>query len=222
MTYLYFYYSAMNAGKSTSLLQSSYNYQEMGMKTLILTSKIDTRFSKGKITSRIGLTEKAILFSKKTNIKKIIKHNKKKKIHCILIDECQFLTKKQVKQICIIVDKYKIPTLCYGLRTDFKGNLFEGSKYLLAWADKLIELRTICFCGKKANRVLKINEMGKIVSQGEQIEIGGNEKYISVCRKHYMHATNKKNKYIKKIEKLESIILKKITKNKQFKLFKPN
>lgn len=193
MAYLYFYYSAMNAGKSTSLLQSSYNYQEMGMKTLILTSKIDTRFAKGKITSRIGLNAKAILFSKKTNIENIIKKKKEKKIHCILIDECQFLTKNQVKQLCKIVDKYKIPILCYGLRTDFKGELFEGSKYLLAWADELIELRTICFCGEKANRVLKTNTIGEVIIHGKQIEIGGNEIYTSVCRKHYIKAIKKKS-----------------------------
>lgn len=201
MTYLYFYYSSMNAGKSTSLLQSSYNYQELGMNTLIFTVNIDTRFNKGKVTSRIGLSEKAILFSNKTNIKKIIiKKNNKKKIHCILIDESQFLTKKQVKQLCEITDDKKIPILCYGLRTDFKNELFIGSKYLLAWADELIEIKTICFCGKKANRVLKLKK-GKAIFYGKKIEIGGNEKYISVCRKHHRKSVNKNIKFIKLINK---------------------
>lgn len=201
MNYLYFYYSSMNAGKSTSLLQSSYNYKELGMNTLIFTAKIDTRFSKGKVTSRIGLFEKAILFSKKTNIKKItIKKYKEKKIHCILIDESQFLTKKQVKQLCNIVDIKKIPILCYGLRTDFKGELFIGSKYLLAWADELIELKTICFCGKKANRVLKLKNK-KAIFYGKKIEIGGNEKYISVCRKHHLKSINKNKNFLNLVNK---------------------
>lgn len=199
MNYLYFYYSSMNAGKSTSLLQSSYNYRELGMNTLIFTANIDTRFNKGKVTSRIGLSEKAILFSHKTDIKKItVNINKKKKIHCILIDESQFLTKQQVKQLCNITDNKKIPVLCYGLRTDFKGELFIGSKYLLAWADELIELKTICFCGKKANRVLKLQK-GKAIFYGKKIEIGGNEKYISVCRKHHKKKINKNKKFFKLI-----------------------
>ncbi|WP_063655674.1 thymidine kinase [Candidatus Arsenophonus triatominarum] len=191
MAQLYFYYSAMNAGKSTSLLQSSYNYNERGMNTLIFTAEIDTRFVQGKVTSRIGLVADAILFSQQTDMGRLIKEkNSCQKIHCVLVDECQFLTKEQVSQLCEIVDYANIPVLCYGLRTDFRGELFIGSHYLLAWADKLIELKTICYCGRKASRVLRLDDNGLAVYQGEQIEIGGNEKYISVCRRHYMDAIN--------------------------------
>ncbi|MDR5618020.1 thymidine kinase [Arsenophonus sp.] len=191
MAQLYFYYSAMNAGKSTSLLQSSYNYNERGMNTLIFTAEIDTRFVQGKVTSRIGLAADAILFSQQTDMGRLIKEkNSGQKIHCVLVDECQFLTKEQVSQLCEIVDYANIPVLCYGLRTDFRGELFIGSHYLLAWADKLIELKTICYCGRKASRVLRLDDNGLAVYQGEQIEIGGNEKYISVCRRHYMDAIN--------------------------------
>lgn len=191
MAQLYFYYSAMNAGKSTSLLQFSYNYNERGMNTLIFTAEIDTRFVQGKVTSRIGLVADALLFSQRTDMGRLIKEkNSYQKIHCVLVDECQFLTKEQVSQLCEIVDYDNIPVLCYGLRTDFRGELFIGSHYLLAWADKLIELKTICYCGRKASRVLRLDDNGLAVYQGEQIEIGGNEKYISVCRKHYMDAIN--------------------------------
>lgn len=196
MAQLYFYYSAMNAGKSTSLLQSSYNYNERGMNTLIFTAEIDTRFVQGKVTSRIGLVADAILFSQKTDIERLIKEkNSYEKIHCILVDECQFLTKEQVSQLCKIVDYSNIPVLCYGLRTDFRGELFIGSHYLLAWADRLIELKTICYCGHKASRVLRLNDDELAVYQGEQIEVGDNKKYISVCRRHYVDAINH-TKYI--------------------------
>ncbi|WP_334472183.1 thymidine kinase [Arsenophonus sp. PmNCSU2021_1] len=191
MAQFYFYYSAMNAGKSTSLLQSSYNYNERGMNTLIFTAEIDTRFVQGKVTSRIGLAADAILFSQQTDMGRLIKEkNSCQKIHWVLVDECHFLTKEQVSQLCEIVDYANIPVLCYGLRTDFRGELFIGSNYLLAWADKLIELKTICYCGRKASRVLRLDDNGLAVYQGEQIEIGGNEKYISVCRRHYMDAIN--------------------------------
>ncbi|PHM28639.1 thymidine kinase [Xenorhabdus budapestensis] len=186
MAQLYFYYSAMNAGKSTSLLQSSYNYNERGMRTLIFTAEIDTRFAKGKVSSRIGLSADALLFSPATNIAELIRHeNKVEKIHCVLIDECQFLTKEHVKQLCEIVDYDDIPVLCYGLRTDFQGELFSGSQYLLAWSDKLVELKTICHCGRKASYVLRFGSDGNVVHDGAQVDIGGNEKYVSVCRRHY-------------------------------------
>lgn len=192
MAQLYFYYSAMNAGKSTSLLQSSYNYNERGMRTLIFTAAIDTRFAKGKVTSRIGLSADALLFSDDMNIRDaILAENNKEPIHCVLIDECQFLTKAHVEQLCEITDGYDIPVLTYGLRTDFRGELFTGSAYLLAWADKLVELKTVCYCGRKANKVLRLAANGKVLSDGAQVEIGGNEKYVSVCRKHYTEATLK-------------------------------
>lgn len=189
MAQLYFYYSAMNAGKSTSLLQSSYNYNERGMSTLIFTAEIDNRFAKGKVSSRIGLSAEALLFSPTTNMAEIIKSEIcTQKVHCVLIDECQFLTKQQVEQLCDIVDNFDIPVLCYGLRTDFLGELFVGSQYLLAWADKLVELKTVCYCGRKANKVLRVGSDGIPMYEGAQVDIGGNEKYISVCRKHHAEA----------------------------------
>ncbi|NHB60481.1 thymidine kinase [Photorhabdus sp. RW14-46] len=195
MAQLYFYYSAMNAGKSTSLLQSSYNYNERGMRTLVFTAEIDTRFENGKVNSRIGLSSDALLFSQQTDIGELIKNeNKQAKVHCVLIDECHFLTKAQIEQICKVTDYDDIPVLCYGLRTDFRGELFSGSQYLLAWADKLVELKTICYCGRKANRVLRFDSEGVAIYDGEQVDIGGNEKYVSVCRKHYMEAINEARK----------------------------
>ncbi|WP_249960784.1 thymidine kinase [Histophilus somni] len=186
MAKLYFYYSTMNAGKSTTLLQSDYNYRERNMNTLVYTAAIDDRFGKGKVSSRIGIHRQANLFHKDTDLfTEIALHIKQQKLHCILIDEAQFLTKAQVYQLSNVVDELNIPVLCYGLRTDFQAELFEGSKYLLAWADQLDELKTICYCGRKANFVLRLNEQGKAVKDGEQIQIGGNDSYMSVCRKHY-------------------------------------
>jgi len=186
MAKLYFYYSSMNAGKSTTLLQSSYNYQERGMNTLIYTAAIDDRYGVGKVTSRIGISQDANLFNQDTPLFDEIKQaHQTKTLHCILIDEAQFLTKAQVYQLTDIVDKLNIPVLCYGLRTDFQAELFEGSHYLLAWADQLEELKTICYCGRKANFVLRLNEQGEVIKEGEQIQIGGNDSYLSVCRYHY-------------------------------------
>lgn len=180
MAQLYFYYSAMNAGKSTSLIQSYYNYHERGMKALIFTYNADN------VKSRIGLSMPAIKFENKTNLMKIVKS--KKKINCILIDECHFLSKNQVEDLIEIVDILNIPVLCYGLRTDFQARPFIGSIWLLLWADKLIEIKTICFCGRKANRVLRVNEKKSPIFKGKKIVIGGNEIYISVCRKHFQDA----------------------------------
>ncbi|MDG6895888.1 thymidine kinase [Volucribacter amazonae] len=186
MAKLYFYYSTMNAGKSTTLLQSDYNYRERGMNTLLYTAAIDDRFGVGQITSRIGISQQARLFQADTNLfDEISQHLKQENLHCILIDEAQFLTKQQVYQLSNVVDKLHIPVLCYGLRTDFQAELFEGSRYLLAWADQLEELKTICYCGRKANFVLRLNAEGEIVKDGEQIQIGGNDRYLSVCRRHY-------------------------------------
>ena len=189
MAQLYFYYSAMNAGKSTALLQSSYNYQERGMRTLVYTAEIDDRFGAGKVSSRIGLSSPAFLYNAKTNLhQEIAQEHAKQSVHCVLVDESQFLTREQVRSLSDVVDNMDIPVLCYGLRTDFRGELFVGSQYLLAWADKLVELKTICHCGRKASMVLRLDANGKPFSEGEQVVIGGNERYISVCRKHYKQA----------------------------------
>ncbi|MFY1027762.1 thymidine kinase [Actinobacillus seminis] len=186
MAKLYFYYSTMNAGKSTTLLQSDYNYRERNMNTLVYTAAIDDRFGQGQVTSRIGIHQDANLFHKNTDLfLEITTHLEQQKLHCILVDEAQFLTKEQVYQLSDVVDKLRIPVLCYGLRTDFQAELFEGSRYLLAWADQLEELKTICYCGRKANFVLRLNAQGEVVKDGEQIQIGGNERYLSVCRQHY-------------------------------------
>lgn len=192
MAQLYFYYSAMNAGKSTALLQSSYNYQERGMRSLVYTAEIDNRYGSGKISSRIGLSSPAKLYNAKTSLYSEIRdehlHNP---VHCVLVDESQFLTREQVYALSDVVDELDIPVLCYGLRTDFRGELFGGSHYLLAWSDKLVELKTICFCGRKASMVLRLDSQGCPFNQGEQVVIGGNERYVSVCRKHYKEALQK-------------------------------
>jgi len=189
MAQLYFYYSAMNAGKSTALLQSSYNYQERGMRALVYTAEIDNRFGSGKVSSRIGLSSPAKLFNQNTSLlAEIDAENASARVHCVLVDESQFLTRQQVHALSEVVDRLDIPVLCYGLRTDFRGELFTGSQYLLAWADKLVELKTICFCGRKASMVLRLDQSGRPYNEGEQVVIGGNERYISVCRKHYKEA----------------------------------
>ncbi|RBW47464.1 thymidine kinase [Psychromonas sp. B3M02] len=186
MAQLYFYYSAMNAGKSTSLLQSSYNYRERGMNTYVLTAAIDDRSGVGKVSSRIGIESDAHIFNEQDNLAEMIAEvHQQNKQHCILIDESQFLSKEQVRQLTYVVDILDIPVLCYGIKTDFKGELFPGSQYLLAWADKLIELKTICHCGRKANMILRMDGNGNVMHEGAQVEIGGNETYVSVCRKHF-------------------------------------
>ncbi|WP_103880588.1 thymidine kinase [Vibrio hangzhouensis] len=192
MAQMYFYYSAMNAGKSTTLLQSSFNYQERGMNPLIYTAALDDRYGVGLVSSRIGLQSEAQLFQPTTNLfDDIATLNAAEKRHCILVDECQFLSKEQVYQLTEVVDKLNIPVLCYGLRTDFLGELFEGSRHLLAWADKLIELKTICHCGRKANMVIRTDEHGNAIAEGDQVAIGGNDRYVSVCRQHYKEALGK-------------------------------
>lgn len=186
MAQLYFYYSAMNAGKSTTLLQSAYNYRERGMCVALYTAALDNRYNQGEITSRIGLSEEAHLYDANTNLfEHISTLHQQKKLDCVLVDESQFLKKHQVKQLAEVVDSLKIPVLAYGLRTDFMGETFEGSHYLLAWADKLEELKTVCFCGRKANFVVRKDEHGKVAQQGAQIQIGGNDSYESMCRKHF-------------------------------------
>jgi len=189
MAKLYFYYSAMNAGKSTVLLQSSHNYQERGMHTLLLTPELDRRDGSNKIASRIGLTADANPFSAVADLLSVIcTAHEKDPIACVLIDEAQFLTRLQVEQLSHIADNIGIPVLCYGIRTDFLGNLFPGSAALLGWADNLIELKTICHCGRKATMNLRQGPDGKAIKEGEQVDIGGNERYVSMCRKHFCKA----------------------------------
>jgi len=186
MAKLYFYYSSMNAGKSTSLLQSSYNYRERGMNTLVLAPQLDDRYEVGKVTSRIGLQSEALIFTNETDLKTLIEQqNSEARLHCVLVDEAQFLTREQVLQLGKITDGLKIPVLAYGLRTDFQGEPFEGSKYLLAWSDNLKELKAICHCGRKATMVLRVDENEQVITSGAQIEIGGNDRYVSVCRLHF-------------------------------------
>ena len=186
MAKLYFYYSSMNAGKSTSLLQSSYNYRERGMNTVVMAPHVDDRYGIGRVTSRIGLESEAITFKTDDRLFELIeKLDVKEPLHCVLIDEAQFLTKEQVFELGEVTDKLNIPVLAYGLRTDFQGEPFEGSKYLLAWSDNLRELKAICHCGSKATMVIRMDESGKAVREGSQVEIGGNDRYVSMCRKHF-------------------------------------
>lgn len=193
MAKLYFYYSAMNAGKSTTLLQSAHNYEERGMGTLLFTPRVDDRYETGMITSRIGLQKPAIAFDTDFHFyEQICKHLARKlNIKCVLIDEAQFMTQKQVNQLTDVVDNCQIPVLTYGIRTDFQTNLFPGSMHLLAVADELVEIKTICVCGRKAITNLRINARGEAVTEGQQIEIGGNDKYIAMCRQCFKSAHKK-------------------------------
>ena len=188
MAKLYFSFSAMNAGKSAILLQSAYNYHERGMHTMLLKPALDNRDPKADhIVSRIGLNAKADLFTSETDLEKHIKKaHSEKPIDCVLLDEAQFLTSEQVWALARVSDYTKIPIMCYGLRTDFKGELFPGSATLLAIADDVRELRTLCWCGRKATMTLRIDESGDAVTEGAQVEVGGNEKYISLCRRHWL------------------------------------
>ncbi len=189
MAKLYFYYSSMNAGKSTNLLQSSYNYKERGMNTLVLAPLLDNRYGAGRVTSRIGIESEATTFKTDTNLFTVVEEARAEQpLHCVLIDEAQFLTRDQVFQVSEVTDKFNIPVLAYGLRTDFQGEPFEGSKYLLSWADNLKELKAICHCGAKATMVLRLDEDGNAVTEGSQVEIGGNDRYVSMCRRHFKEA----------------------------------
>ncbi|MDR0407037.1 MAG: thymidine kinase [Holosporales bacterium] len=194
MAKFYFYYAAMNAGKTTLLLQSAYNYKERGMHTLLFTPAIDTRHAKGEISSRIGLTEKAYSFEKNFDFYTYIKEvHAREPVACVFIDEAQFLIRQQVDALSEVVDRQHIPVLTYGLRSDFQGELFEGSARLLTLADVLVELKTICFCGHKACMNMRLDAKGNPVREGEQIEIGGNERYIAVCRQHFKCSVNLSN-----------------------------
>lgn len=184
MAKLYFYYSAMNAGKSAVLLQSNHNYLSNGLRTLLFAPKLDDRYGMGKITSRIGLQADAIFFDPEYDVlENIYAHHCNAPLACVLLDEAQFLTKKQVLQLTLVVDHLQIPVLCYGLRTDFRGEPFEGSQYLLAWADEITEIKTICHTGKKATMNARIDTNGERVWDGSQVEIGHN--YVSMSRKEF-------------------------------------
>lgn len=186
MAKFYFNYSTMNAGKSTMLLQASYNYRERGMRTVILIAAFDDRAGTGRVSSRIGLSAEAIPFRGEDDLKALIEGLLAQgSIACVFIDEAQFLTQQQVWQLARVVDRLGIPVMAYGLRTDFRGKLFPGSQELLAVADELREVRTICHCGRKATMVVRLDENGKVVHEGAQIEVGGNEKYVSFCRLHW-------------------------------------
>ncbi|GAB3382073.1 thymidine kinase [Lysobacter fragariae] len=187
MAKLYFYYSAMNAGKTTTLLQSAHNYRERGMRVLILTPRLDDRAGSGTVASRIGLKAQAVAFDRSDDLERCVREDidAHGKLNCVLVDEAQFLSKPQVWQLSEVVDALRVPVLCYGLRTDFRGELFEGSQYLLAWADELSEIKTICHSGAKATMTVRVDESGHAVQQGPQVEIGGNDRYVSVSRAEF-------------------------------------
>jgi thymidine kinase len=186
MAKLYFYYAAMNAGKSTTLLQADFNYRERGMQTMLWTANLDDRAGVGTIGSRIALSAPAHTFSPDISLfDAIVKELIKRKLDCVLVDEAQFLTRDHVLQLCRIADELSIPVLCYGLRTDFQGNLFPGSAALLSLADSLIELKAVCECGRKATMNLRVDEEGHAVAAGAQTEIGGNYRYVALCRRHF-------------------------------------
>ena len=192
MAKLYFSYAAMNAGKSTILLQASHNYRERGMTTMLLTARLDDRVGEGRIGSRIGLEAAAFVFDGETDMTSLIEAElATTSFACVLVDEAQFLTDAQVWQLADVADRLRIPVMCYGLRTDFQGNLFPGSARLLAIADVLREIRTICHCGSKATMVVRQDAQGKAIREGAQVQIGGNETYISLCRRHWREAVGR-------------------------------
>jgi thymidine kinase len=188
MAKLYFYYASMNAGKSTNLLQADFNYRERGMRTLLFTAAIDDRFAAGTITSRIGLAAPALAFDATTDLAATALAQGQAPA-CVMVDEAQFLTPAQVDQLASLADRHGIPVLAYGLRTDFRGSLFPGSARLLALADSLIEIKSVCECGRKATMNLRVDAQGRAVLDGTQTEIGGNDRYIALCRRHFSERT---------------------------------
>ena len=187
MAKLYFYYASMNAGKSTMLLQADFNYRERGMRTMLFTAAVDDRYGHGRIASRIGLETSAFPFDPGTDLRaEIEKQHGRRALSCVLVDEAQFLNKEQVFQLATVCDEMNIPVLAYGLRTDFQASLFPGSMWLLALADTMSEIKAICACGRKATMNLRVDASGRAVTAGEQTEIGGNERYVAVCRRHFM------------------------------------
>jgi thymidine kinase len=194
MAKLYFNYSTMNAGKSTVLLQASHNYRERGMETYLLTAQFDNRAGEGRIASRIGIGQEADTFAPNDDLfARIETRLAQGPVACVFIDEAQFLEKSQVWQLARAVDDLNVPVMCYGLRVDFQGELFPGSAALLAWADEMREVRTICHCGKKATMVVRQDESGKTLTEGAQVQIGGNETYVSLCRRHWREAVGDTN-----------------------------
>lgn len=189
MAKLYFYYASMNAGKSTTLLQADFNYRERGMATMLWTAALDNRSDHKAIESRIGLGADAHRFAADTNLwERIGAEHRVEPLACVLVDEAQFLTEAQVWQLARLADEAKIPVLCYGLRTDFQGELFPGAKVLLGIADSLVELKAVCHCGRKSTMNLRVDASGAAVKQGAQTEIGGNDRYVALCRKHFVEA----------------------------------
>lgn len=187
MAQLYYRYSTMNAGKSIELIKVAYNYEERGKHVITLSPSVDNRYGVGKITSRIGISREAIVINSDTDLVALyLEEEAKEHIDCILMDECQFLKKHQVIQLARIVDEYGCPVMCYGLKNDFRNELFEGSHYLLVYADKIEEIKTICHCGRKATMVARVDGEGNMIREGAQLVIGGNDMYVSLCRKHYM------------------------------------
>lgn len=187
MARLYFHYSTMNAGKSTMLLQASHNYRERGMRTLLLTAALDDRAGPGLIASRIGIAEPATTFAPDTDLFALVR-DQGAGCACVLLDEAQFLSQAQVWQLARVVDDLDLPVMCYGLRVDFRGQLFPGSAALLAWADELREVRTVCHCGRRATMVIRRDEQGRALRDGAQVQVGGNETYVSLCRRHWREA----------------------------------
>ncbi|PZQ60500.1 MAG: thymidine kinase [Sphingomonas taxi] len=189
MAKLYFYYASMNAGKSTNLLQADFNYRERGMATMLFTAAVDNRFAAGTITSRIGLSAPATMFDPATDLAACVRaQHARTPLACVLVDEAQFLTARQVDQLAQLADIHDIPVLAYGLRTDFRAALFEGSARLLALADALVEIKSVCACGRKATMNLRVDAGGRPVAEGRQTEIGGNDRYVALCRRHFAEA----------------------------------
>lgn len=187
MARLYFHYSTMNAGKSTMLLQASHNYRERGMRTLLLTAALDDRAGPGLIASRIGIAEPATTFAPDTDLFALVR-DRSAGCACVLLDEAQFLSQAQVWQLARVVDDLDLPVMCYGLRVDFRGQLFPGSAALLAWADELRHVRTVCHCGRRATMVIRRDDHGRALRDGAQVQVGGNETYVSLCRRHWREA----------------------------------
>ena len=189
MAKLYFYYASMNAGTSTTLLQADFNYRERGMATMLFTAAVDDRFAAGTITSRIGLSQPATAFDTTTDLEaRVLERHARKALACVLVDEAQFLSPAQVDQLARLADAHGIPVLAYGLRTDFQGRVFEGSARLLALADALVEIKSVCVCGRKATMNLRVDAEGRAIAEGRQTEIGGNDRYVALCRRHFTEA----------------------------------
>jgi thymidine kinase len=188
MAKLYFYYASMNAGKSSTLLQADFNYRERGMRTMLWTAKLDTR-SEGMVRSRIGLKADAHRYTPETDLWAVVTAaHRAEPLDAVLVDEAQFLTKAQVWQLARLADAEGMPVVCYGLRTDFQGELFPGSAALLGIADKLVELKGVCHCGRKATMNLRVDASGAAVREGAQTEVGGNDRYVALCRRHFSEA----------------------------------